>query len=86
MKRFGLLIVLCFAIMASIPAVTLGGKVVGTSSPCAAVFGTENASACGQDINYHAYPYEQCYPHPFKAWYTYCWNDRDGWHEHYPMY
>jgi hypothetical protein len=47
-KKLLLTTVLAFALLAAIPAVSLGGKGgIGTEDTCAASFGVENASACG---------------------------------------
>ena len=48
MRKLLLTVTIVFALMAAIPAVSLGGKgSIGTQDTCAAVFGTEDAGACG---------------------------------------
>jgi hypothetical protein len=82
MKRLAILFTLTLAFAAVSASVSSAKLPIGTEDTCAAVF-TEDASACGQDINWHGY--DECVPYPIvNAPYAWnCWNPVHGWHPHY---
>jgi hypothetical protein len=82
MRRLLLMTLAVFVLSASIATAKAPIPGFSTQDTCAAVF-TEDAQACGQDINYHAF--DSCVPYPIvNAPYSwYCYNERDGWHPHY---
>jgi len=67
MKKLLLLAAVVFTISASLPAITLAGKPVGTLDSCAAVFGTEDAGACGNGghgaVVYKMFTFGSYYPY-----------------------
>ncbi len=74
MKRLSLLVVLVFALLASIPAVSIAGKggSIGTQDTCAATLtiGTEDAGACGG----MGTPVGPCTKVDYVGWIQLYWN------------
>jgi hypothetical protein len=78
MKRLVLLTTLVFALMAAIPAVSIGGNTVGTLDSCAASFGVEDAQACGSGGGSIVAIWPCTYVPQWGGWFTEWYNRNTG--------